>query len=639
MYHSHSITVVLKQLILLIILVISVSSCNTESPVLKNSVQARQIAASGDANGFLIVDCLLPGKVHKLGRSVIYLTPRRPVKTSVSDCEIRGGEYVAYDRSNYATALNIWLSEAKNGDAKAQNYVGEIYEKGLGTPPNYEKAVQWYKKAAAQGYPSAKMNLGFLYEKGLGVKQDLKMAVKLFRQAAGLPELDFSKLSSDDHKELQSLRAKAKSLQEQLHQTQQQLINTQALFQQRHGDLQELQKQLRQTQQQLANTQVKLGSKRQDVKQIQQALTQHQYGSTAEQKRLMLELQQREAEFKAQRELIARLERKNQQQQRELKKLKTQAEKAKAQSLKLASINKEAMRLRVQLEQTQKKLTKIRKRGLIIRQEPPNSSQSAKTNELPLGTYHALIIGNNQYRYLPRLKTAVNDAKAVDELLRQRYGYKTKVLLNATRYQILEALNQLRKRLTETDNLLIYYGGHGELDQVNQRGHWLPVDATEDSTTNWISNIALSDILNTMSSKHILVVVDSCYSGTMTRSSLARLEAGMTATKRLQWIKKMLEKQSRTALTSGGLKPVLDSGGGVNSIFAKAFLETLEKNTAIMEAYKLYRQVSALVNDAAAERRFDQVPEYAPIRYTKHEAGEFFFVPIGAKTKIATLEK
>ena len=180
--------------------------------------------------------------------------------------------------------------------------------------------------------------------------------------------------------------------------------------------------------------------------------------------------------------------------------------------------------------------------------------------------------------------------------------------------------------MTEEDNLLIYYAGHGELDKVNQRGHWVPVDASEESTTNWISNIQITDIINTMSSKHILVVADSCYSGAMTRSSVTRLEAGMTSKKRLKWIETMLNKQSRTALTSGGLKPVLDSGGGEHSIFAKAFIDSLENNSEILETYKLYQEVSSLVNDAAGS--FEQVPEYAPLKYTKHEAGEFFFVPI-----------
>src|SRR5437762_11778650 len=117
-----------------------------------------------NADRLLIVDCLLPGQVRQLGTGVTYMAPRRAIKTTGSDCAIRGGEYVAYDRSNYATALKAWLPSAQTGDKVAQTYVGEIYEKGLGTAPNYAEAATWYQKAANQGYARALINLGFLYE-------------------------------------------------------------------------------------------------------------------------------------------------------------------------------------------------------------------------------------------------------------------------------------------------------------------------------------------------------------------------------------------------------------------------------------------------------------------------------------------
>ena len=94
------------------------------------------------------------------------------IKTSAQDCEIRGGEYVSYDRSDYATALKVWLPQAKEGDKVAQTYVGEIYEKGLGVQPDYVLAAEWYRNAAEQGYERAQINLGYLYEKGLGVAKD-----------------------------------------------------------------------------------------------------------------------------------------------------------------------------------------------------------------------------------------------------------------------------------------------------------------------------------------------------------------------------------------------------------------------------------------------------------------------------------
>ena len=138
-----------------------------------------------------MVDCLLPGQIRRLGGKMTFLGPRRPMKTSTRDCEIRGGEYVSYDRANYATALKVWLESAKQGDPKAQTYVGEIYEKGLGTAPDYAAAAEWYRKAAEQNFSAAAINLGSLYERGLGVQKDQREALNWYRKASGLSELTY----------------------------------------------------------------------------------------------------------------------------------------------------------------------------------------------------------------------------------------------------------------------------------------------------------------------------------------------------------------------------------------------------------------------------------------------------------------
>jgi uncharacterized caspase-like protein len=133
-----------------------------------------------------IVDCLLPGQVRQLGNTT-YVTQRRPTRTTAGDCRIRGGDYVAYDRADYKSALKVWLDAAQAGEAEAQNNVGEIYERGLGDTPNYEAAVIWYQKAADQGYSRALFNLGTLYEQGFGVEQDKVKALDLYRKAWGIP--------------------------------------------------------------------------------------------------------------------------------------------------------------------------------------------------------------------------------------------------------------------------------------------------------------------------------------------------------------------------------------------------------------------------------------------------------------------
>lgn len=140
------------------------------------------------AEDLTVVDCLLPGKMRRMGRTITWVTRPRPVKLIASECEILGGQYILFDRANPDTALAVWMSAADAGDPTAQTYVGEIYERGLGRPRDYATAALWYRKAAEQGYPRAQLLLGTLYEKGLGVERDPVNALELYRKAAGLTQ-------------------------------------------------------------------------------------------------------------------------------------------------------------------------------------------------------------------------------------------------------------------------------------------------------------------------------------------------------------------------------------------------------------------------------------------------------------------
>ena len=258
-------------------------------------------------------------------------------------------------------------------------------------------------------------------------------------------------------------------------------------------------------------------------------------------------------------------------------------------------------------------------------------SAPAAMQPLPLsieefGHYHALVIGIDHYQRLRELKTPISDAKALAGVLKKDYGYDVTELYDANRFQILETLNRLRQTLTDKDNLLIYYAGHGELDQVNQRGNWLPVDAEPDSSANWISNIQITDILNAMAARQILVVADSCYSGTLTRGVAAELNSAQSDTERIKWYKIMISKPSRVALTSGGLEPVADNSGGNHSLFAALLIKVLESNASVLSAREVYSQLEPAVATRMDNYKVHQVPEYAPIKMAGHEAGDFLFV-------------
>jgi len=748
-------------------------------------------AAPGDE--LLIVDCLLPGKIRKLGQRVTFMTARQAIRTTAADCEIRGGEYTAHDRANYATALKTWLPLAKEGDAAAQTYVGEIYEKGLGVEPQFELAAAWYLKAAEAGYSRAQMNLGALYERGLGVAKDMVKAVEWYRRASGLSEAKIAYVPSEVRAEIEQLRAERDTLARERDSLRRELDAVQAELERAREELRQQHRRTSQALTELETARAGLERRRDaarkagdeaKVKQLEAALGEK--AAEAERKQRELErmrdrvaalngqatqlrsaleraqaerdqasagraqfadvaarLQAAEAELARARqveaesrveaaEIRAALAAERSAGQRDASKVKRlEAELAAKESAlatrdqrlaeldgEVSSLRRETATLKDQQAQTREsaavaaagptiemiepplavtrgadpasvaiKATEERvivgrvraPNGLIalmvndVEQETggdgifktklavqypetpvrivaidggggratmafvlkPDAAPAAKApvaakpslKEFAFGRFHALVIGNNDYRHLPPLQTAVGDAQAVAELLRKRYRFKTTLLLNADRYAILSTLNKLRAELSEDDNLLIYYAGHGELDRVNDRGHWLPVDAEPDSTANWISNIQITDVLNAMLVRQVMVVADSCYSGTLTRAALAELEAGMSDEARYKWIKVMASKRARVVLTSGGVQPVLDSGGGGHSVFAKAFLQTLRQNDGIVEGQRVYRSVAQSLADSAAAK-VEQVPSYAPIKYAGHEAGDFFFVPV-----------
>ena len=78
----------------------------------------------------------------------------------------------ANKRGDYATALKTFQSLAAQGNAEAQNNLGELHARGQGAPKDYSQARQWYEKAAAQGHALAQNNLAELHYAGLGVPQD-----------------------------------------------------------------------------------------------------------------------------------------------------------------------------------------------------------------------------------------------------------------------------------------------------------------------------------------------------------------------------------------------------------------------------------------------------------------------------------
>lgn len=275
-------------------------------------------------------------------------------------------------------------------------------------------------------------------------------------------------------------------------------------------------------------------------------------------------------------------------------------------------------------------VTTAQQQGETRRLDLPNQP----AQPLAPGRYHALVIGNNNYQFVRRLQTAEADAREVETLLRDSYGFQTKLLLNATRGQIIAALAAYRRELAPDANLLIYYAGHGYNDQDADKAYWLPVDASRDDPANWISADDITTTIRVIPARHVLIVSDSCYSGTLTREIGAAVPA---SAQRQLFLQKMLQGRSRTLMASGGNEPVADGGGSGHSVFAAALLRGLRQiDKPQFTAAELFRDY---VEESVAGGA-QQTPEYNPLRNSGHEAGDFVFVrvKVGDKTVEVTVK-
>ncbi len=240
-------------------------------------------------------------------------------------------------------------------------------------------------------------------------------------------------------------------------------------------------------------------------------------------------------------------------------------------------------------------------------------------SDLDFGDYHAVLIGNQTYSKLNNLNNSINDVRSIKHLLENQYNYKVTLIEDANEEQIWKHLYNLRK-LNENDRLLIYYSGHGIIDKETDIGYWLPTDADPQIPNRWISDIDIKSNLRAIKAKHVMIIADSCFSGSLLRDTS---KINVVDIKKKVLLQKLLEKKIRVALTSGGEEPVLDSGGGKHSIFAKHLIDILESNSQIITGNTVFNKLKEqLILNAT------QTPVYNFIQNSGSEINsDYIFVP------------
>lgn len=271
---------------------------------------------------------------------------------------------------------------------------------------------------------------------------------------------------------------------------------------------------------------------------------------------------------------------------------------------------------------------------MAIKQRPPDpgltTTDTAVTSAgvtLPkpaptaaMGKFYAIVIGESQYRKLPSLETAKNDAQSIASLLRTQYGFEVELLVDATRAEIWQALEGSRQRVTANDNLIVFYAGHGTLDPINETGYWQPVDADPANTANWISAGQIAELLDYHPAKRALVIADSCYAGSIGLDPSATVRDGARQAR--------MDRKSRMAWTSGNLQPILDAGDSQHSVFTRAVLNVMLRDSmpAELEVQDVYAAVRKEMKQSARRVAQEQEPQLTAILDAGHEGGGFLFV-------------
>lgn len=246
----------------------------------------------------------------------------------------------------------------------------------------------------------------------------------------------------------------------------------------------------------------------------------------------------------------------------------------------------------------------------------------ANTNEViipvaeKIGKNFCLLIGAQNYSdiNIPSLSNPIADAVKLKLILKSTYNFTDENIvqlfnpgLDDVKRQLLELTNQLQPE----DNLLIFYAGHGIWVEKEKKGYWLMTDSKRNDVNTWLPNKTVLDLIAKIPSRHMLLITDACFSGSVFKTR--GLKDGAPKA-----IMEIDEKISRIAITSGNDTEVPDE-----SVFMKYLVKALSENKEkYLTAQKMF--INQILEAVLTETKTE--PRYGTLELAGHIGGDYIFI-------------
>lgn len=238
----------------------------------------------------------------------------------------------------------------------------------------------------------------------------------------------------------------------------------------------------------------------------------------------------------------------------------------------------------------------------------------------------AVIIGINAYQICSPLGYACNDAKAIAQLLHDKFAFPIDniTLLTdaaATRSVILDEFYKLHKKAGSDDQVLVFFAGHGHTASGSRGevGFLVPVDGTPENFNSLIRWGELTQTAEFIPAKHVFYIMDACYGG------LALNRSAPPGS--MRFAKDMMKRFSRQVLTAGKADEAVADAGGPrpgHSVFTGHLLDALDGAAAVEDGIITANRIMAYVyNKVPKDYESQQTPHYGFL----DGDGDFIFNP------------